>query len=103
MDWNSLEATGNAAMIAAFGEPATFIPQDGSGGWLPAQSITGVPTLPANFGPDPAVMYLWVDSASISPTPRRGDQVTYNGTAYVVADLLAGSTGTGVTLKLRIT
>ena len=94
----------NAAVLAAFGIPVTFTPQDGSG----AQGITGIIQAPA-MGEDslpgamlgPAVVRLFVQFTSFAPAPRRGDAITINGVVYAVADLDVDTQG-GAVLKLRI-
>ena len=94
----------NAAVLAAFGIPVTFTPQDGSG----EQQITGIIQKPA-MGEDrlpgsisgAAVVRLFVQFASIAPAPQHGDAITINGVAYVVADLDVDTQG-GAVLKLRI-
>jgi hypothetical protein len=106
-DWATINASVNAAMIATFGVPAIFKPQDGSAGWLPPQSILGIVTRPAmpedfptGFGPGTANLRFWVNFETISPSPRHGDQITFNGTTYVVQEVEADIDG-GATLKLR--
>ena len=94
----------NAALLAAFGIPVTFTPQDGSG----AQQITGIIQEPA-MGEDTlpgsslgaAVVRLFVLFTAITPAPRHGDAITINGVAYVVADLDVDTRG-GAVLKLRV-
>ena len=94
----------NAAVLAAFGIPATFIPQDGSGD----QQITGIIKAPA-MGEDrlpgaslgAAVVRLFVQFASIAPAPRHGDLITINGVVYAVVELDVDTQG-GAVLKLRV-
>jgi hypothetical protein len=94
----------NAAVLAAFGIPATFTPQDGSG----AQQITGIIRTPA-MGEDrlpgaslgAAVVRLFVQFASIAPAPRHGDLITINGVVYAVVELDVDTQG-GAVLKLRV-
>jgi hypothetical protein len=102
LSWAAIESKVNAVLLAKFGVPVTFTPQDGDGGWLTPQTITGIESLPPNFGPEPAVLWLRVDLSAITPAPTHGDQITYGGNNYVVQDLKADTTGTGVLLKLRI-
>jgi hypothetical protein len=108
-DWPTLESSANAVMIATFGVPATFIAQDGSGGWLPSQGITGIVMRPAmaedyppGFGPGTANLRFWVNLETISPQPQHGDQVVFNGTTYLVQEVEA-DIGGGAVLKLRTT
>jgi hypothetical protein len=104
MSANALFGMLNAAVLAAFGIPATFTPQDGSG----AQQITGIIQAPA-MGEDrlpgavlgAAVVRLFVQFASIMPAPRHGDLITINGVVYAVVDLDVDTQG-GAILKLRI-
>ena len=107
-DWPALESNANAAMIATFGVPATFIPQDGSGGWLDARPIVGIVMQPAmaedyppGFGPGTAVLRLWVNFETITPSPRHGDQIGFNGATYIVQEVEASIGGAAV-LKLRV-
>ena len=94
----------NAAVLAAFGIPVTFTPQDGSG----AQQITGIIQAPA-MGEDrlpgsisgAAVVRLFVQFASIAPAPQHGDAITINGVVYAVAGLDVDTQG-GAVLKLRL-
>lgn len=108
-DWASLESSVNAVMIATFGVPATFTPQDGSGGWLAPQAILGVVMRPAmaedfppGFGGGTANLRLWVNFETITPAPRHGDQIVFNGITYLVAEVEADIGGSAV-LKLRTT
>ena len=102
--WSVQSGLLNAAVLAAFGIPVTFTPQDGSG----AQQITGIIQAPA-MGEDSlpgsllgaAVVRLFVQFTSIAPTPRHGDAITINGVAYAVADLDVDTQG-GAVLKLRV-
>jgi hypothetical protein len=104
MSANALFGMLNAAVLAAFGIPATFTPQNGSG----AQQITGIIQAPA-MGEDrlpgailgPAVVRLFVPFASITPAPQHGDAITINGVAYAVVDLDVDTQG-GTVLKLRV-
>ena len=76
MSANALFGMLNATVLAAFGIPATFTPQDGSG----AQQITGIIQSPA-MGEDrlpgaalgAAVFRLFVQFTTITPAPRHGD------------------------------
>ncbi len=106
-NWPALESIINGAMIATFGVPATFTPQDGSGGWLDPQTIVGVIMRPAmaedfppGFGPGTAALRFWVNFKTISPAPQHGDQIGFNGTTYVVEEVEA-DIGGGAVLKLR--
>ena len=106
-DWNSLESSANAVMIATFGVPATFTAQDGAGGWLAPQTIVGVIMRPAmledyppGFGPGTANLRLWVNFETITPSPRHGDQIALSGAAYVVTDVEADIGGAAI-LKLK--
>ena len=104
-NWPALEAGANAIILATFGVPATFTPQDGSG----AQAIQGIlvpPALaedyPPGVGPGASVLRLWVNFAVIAPSPQRGDQIVFNGANYVVEDVEADISGSAV-LILRVT
>jgi len=106
-DWPTLESNANALMIATFGVPAIFTPQDGNGGWSPPQSIVGVIMRPAmledyppGFGPGTAKLRFWVNFETITPSPRHGDQIALSGAAYVVTDVEADIGGAAI-LKLR--
>jgi len=106
-DWPTINASANAAMIATFGVPAIFTPQDGSAGSLPPQTILGIVMRPAmpedfppGFGPGTTNLRFWVNFEAISPSPQHGDQITFNGTTYVVQEVEADIDG-GATLKLR--
>jgi hypothetical protein len=108
-DWPTLESSANAAMIATFGVPATFIAQDGSGNWLGPQVIAGIVMRPAvaedyppGFGPGTSNLRFWVNLEIISPPPQHGDQIVFNGTTYVVQEVEA-DIGGGAVLKLRTT
>ena len=108
-DWPTLEANANAVMIDTFGVPATFTPQDGSGGWLDPQTIEGIimraamaEDFPPGFGPGTANLRFWVNFEMISPSPQHGDQIAFNGTTYVVQEVEA-DIGGGSVLKLRTT
>ena len=103
------ESNVNAVMVTTFGVPASFIPQNGSGGWLDAQSIVGIVMRPAmledyppGFGAGTANLRFWVNFETISPPPQHGDQIGFNGTTYVVVEVEA-DIGGGAVLKLRTT
>jgi hypothetical protein len=93
----------SATVMAAFGIPATFTPQDGSG----SQQITGIIQAPA-MGEDSlpggvrgtAVVRLFVQFNSITPAPRHGDAIAINGMAYALVDMEVDTQG-GAVLKLR--
>jgi len=106
-DWPTINSNANATMIATFGVPAIFTPQDGSAGSLPPQTILGIVMRPAmpedfppGFGPGTTNLRFWVNFEAISPSPQHGDQITFNGTTYVVQEVEADIDG-GATLKLR--
>lgn len=106
-DWPALESAANAVMIATFGVPATFTPQDGSGGWLEPQTIQGIVMRPAmpedfppGFGPGTSVLRFWVNFETISPSPQHGDQVSFGGATYILQEVEA-DIGGGAVLKLR--
>jgi hypothetical protein len=106
-DWLTLESSANAVMVATFGVPATFIPQNGSGGWLSPQAIAGIvmrPGLaedyPPGFGPGTANLRFWVNFEAISPPPQHGDQIIFNGETYIVQEVEA-DIGGGAVLKVR--
>ena len=108
MAWSDLVNTLDAACLATFGTAVTFTPQDGSGGWLDAQPIVGIIMQPAmaedypqGFGPGTAVLRFWVNFETITPSPRHGDQIGFNGATYVVQDVEASIGGAAV-LKLRV-
>jgi hypothetical protein len=108
-NWPELESSVNAVMLATFGVPAAFTPQDGAGGWLDPQTILGVvmrpamlEDLPPGFGSGTANLRFWVDFETISPPPRHGDQLGFNGSAYIVQEVEADISG-GAVLKLRST
>ncbi len=108
-DWPALESSANAVMIATFGVPATFTPQDGAGGWLEPRTIMGIVMRPAmpedfppGFGPGTAALRLWVNFENISPSPQHGDRIGFNGAAYVIEEAEA-DIGGGAVLKLRAT
>ncbi len=112
MAWSNDMAKLNAAVTAAFGIPATFTPQDGNGGWLAPQTISVNPVRPAmledfppGFGQGTAVLRLWVNFTTISPSPQHGDQITFpvGGSVYTVQEIEAEADPTGgAVLKLRI-
>jgi hypothetical protein len=106
-DWPAINAGVNAVMVATFGMPATFTPQDGVGGWLSPQSILGVimrtampEELPPGFGLGTANLRFWVNFETISPSPQHGDQIAFNGTTYFVQEVDVDIDG-GAILKLR--
>lgn len=106
-DWPTINASVNAVMIATFGVPATFTPQDGAGGWLAPQTILGIVMRPAmpedvppGYGTGTANLRLWVNFETISPPPQHGDQVAFNGTTYLVQEVDVDIDG-GAILKLR--
>ena len=108
-DWPTLEAAANAVMLATFGVPATFTPQDGAGGWLPPQPIVGIimraamlEDLPPGFGPGTSNLRFWINFETISPSPRHGDQITFAGVTFIVQDVEADVGGSAL-LKLRVT
>jgi hypothetical protein len=111
MAWADEVRTLNAAVSAEFGLPATFMPQDGAGGWLTSQSITVNPVRPAmledyppGFGPGTAVLRVWVNFETITPSLQHGDQIVFNGVTYMVQEVEAEADPTGgATLKLRAT
>jgi len=103
--WPTQQTNANAAMLAAWGVPATFIPQDGSG----SQPITVVEMKPAMnedyppaFGPGPAVLRLWCWFETITPSPTHGDQIGFGSAVYLVQEVEADQDGAAV-LKLRTT
>ena len=96
-------------MITTFGVPATFTPQDDSGGWLDPQAIAGIvmrpamlEDLPPGFGSNTSNLRFWVNFPTISPSPRHGDQIGFNGMTYIVQEVEA-DIGGGAVLKLRTT
>ena len=102
--WGAQSGMLNAAVLAAFGIPVTFTPQDGSG----AQQTTGIIQAPAmgedslpgsNLGA--AVVRLFVQFTAIAPAPRHGDAITINGVAYAVVEVDVDTQG-GAVLKLRV-
>jgi len=106
-DWPTISASVNAVMIATFGVPATFTPQNGAGGWLAPQTILGIVTRPAmpedfppGYGPGLTNLRFWVHFETISPSPQHGDQVTFNGTTYLVQEVDVDIDG-GAVLKLK--
>ena len=108
-DWPTLESSANAVMIATFGVPATFTPQDGSGGWLTSQAVLGIVMRPAmledyppGFGGGTSNLRFWVNFETLSPSPQHGDQIGFNGTTYIVVEVEA-DIGGGAVLKLRTT
>ena len=93
----------DVACLTAFGGPATFTPQDGSG----AQQIAGIiqtPAMAEDYTPGSiqgsSVVRLFVRFAAISPQPRHGDTITINGIVYDVVEVEADLAG-GAVLKLR--
>ena len=103
--WGSQSGMLNAAVLAAFGIPVTFTPQDGSG----AQQIAGIIQAPA-MGEDrlpgsilgAAVVRLFVHFTAVTPAPQHGDAITINGIVYAVAAVDVDTQG-GAVLKLRVT
>jgi hypothetical protein len=103
MAWSDLVNIVDSACLAAFGVPATFTPQDGSG----AQQITGIIRTPA-MGEDAipggiqgvSVVRFFVQFSTIAPAPQHGDTVTINAITYVVAEVDVDVHGDAV-LKLR--
>ena len=80
----------DADLLATFGEAVTFTPQDGSG----AQSITGIPVqpgmpedVPPGFGKGTTNLRLWLNIQTITPTPQKGDAVTFNGKVYTLGEV----------------
>ena len=105
MDWASLDAAADAAMLSVFGVPASFIPQDESG----PQTITGIvmrprllEDLPPGYGAGTSNLRFWVSLETITPTPQHGDQLSFGGNTYVVQEIEA-DVGGGSVLVLRIT
>ena len=104
MSANALFGMLNATVLAAFGIPATFTPQDGSG----AQQITGIIQAPA-MAEDRlpgailgvAVVRLFVQFTNITPAPQQGDAIAINGAAYAVVDVNVDTQG-GAVLILRL-
>ena len=99
----NLAEAADLACLAAFGIPATFTPQDGSG----AQQITGIIRTPAmaedylpGGNPGTSVVRLFVRFVDLTPKPQHGDTVTINGTTYNVFEVEADVVG-GAVLKLR--
>ena len=93
------------SIFAAGGISVTFTPQNGSG----AQTINAIIMPPAlqeelMGGTGTAVLRLWVDFKSLSPSPQEGDTFTVGPATYVAASVDAESQATGgAVLKLRIT
>jgi len=112
MAWANEMAKLNAAVSAAFSVPATFTPQDGAGGWLAPQTISVnivrpamLEDLPPGFGQGTAVLRVWVNFETISPSPQHGDQITFpvGGSVYTVQEVESEADLTGgAVLKLRI-
>ena len=102
--WGAQSGMLNAAVLAAFGIPVTFTPQDNSG----AQQITGIIQAPA-MGEDrlpgsilgAAVVRLFVHFVAIAPAPQHGDTIAINGVAYALVEVEADTQG-GAVLKLRV-
>lgn len=103
MAWSDFVSKMDARLLAVFGIPVTFTPQDDSG----AQQIQGIiqtPALAEDYVPGSvqgtAVVRLFVAFAGITPQPRHGDNITVNGRTYVVQDVDVDVEG-GAVLKLR--
>lgn len=104
MAWSDAVSQMDATLLAVFGIPVTFTPQDGSG----AQQITGIiqtPALAEDYVPGSvqgtAVVRLFVRFASIAPQPGHGDTIAINGRTYVVQEVDVDVEG-GAVLKLRV-
>jgi hypothetical protein len=104
MAWSDAVSQMDATLLAVFGIPVTFTPQDGSG----AQQITGIietPALAEDYVPGSvqgtAVVRLFVRFAGITPSPQHGDTIAMNGRVYVVEEVEVDIEG-GAVLKLRI-
>jgi hypothetical protein len=105
MAWTDLVNTMDTALLAAFGTPVTFVPQDGSG----EQQITGIiqnPAMAEDYAPGSvqgaSVVRLFVRFANLEPQPKHGDALIINGIAYAVLEVEADTQG-GAVLKLRVT
>lgn len=80
----------DADLLAQFGETVTFTPQDGSG----PQSIQAIPVqpgmpeeVPAGFGKGTVNLRLWLNIKTVTPTPQKGDSVTYAGKTYTLGEV----------------
>ncbi len=103
MAWNDLVATMDTGLIAVFGVPVTFTPQDGSG----PQQISGIiqtPAMAEDYVPGslqgPDVVRLFVYFASLVPSPQHGDTIAINGRVYNVEEVSVDVAG-GAVLNLR--
>ena len=103
MAWSDLVGVMDRANIGLFGSkvPITFAPRDGSA----PQRLSGIFANPAMGedvvpGQGTAVVRLFVRFVDISPSPKCGDTITINGTAYDVLDVVVDTEG-GAILKLR--
>lgn len=91
------------------GAPAIFLPQNGTGKSLAPQDILVLPQepgMPGDFSPafgqgSPGAR-VWVNLSVISPTPKRGDTLQYDGATYGIEEVLA-DLGGGAILHLRST
>lgn len=102
--WSNAVAGANAAFLATWGQPAQFFPQSG-GGPIAISGVEDKPALLEDVLPGSAtgtsVVRFWVDAASISPQPQKGDQITLSGVNYDVFEVAVDPDGGGALLKLR--
>lgn len=77
----------NAALLAAFGEPITYIPNKGSGQPIATSAILDKPQIDQSASPG-YFADVHIDPLQVT-TPMRGDQVVWtDGVSYIVAKVV---------------
>ncbi len=85
--WAQQSGLANAALLAAFGEPITYIPNKGSGVPIATVAILDKPQIDQSASPG-YFADIHIDPLQVT-NPARGDQVVWaDGVSYVVAKVV---------------
>src|ERR1017187_4476550 len=86
-NWSNLMAGANAAQLAAFGEPITYIPNKGSGEPIATVAILDKPQIDQSASPG-YLADIHIDPLQVT-SPARGDVVIWaDGVSYIVAKVV---------------
>ena len=95
--WSQQSGLANAAILAAFGQPVSY--QQGAGDAFTVLGILDKSTDEQRH-PDTVYARLFVAMSSFSTPPGQGDEVTVDGAAYTVFEVLNDPAG-GCWLSIR--
>jgi hypothetical protein len=95
--WSQQSGLANAAILAAFGQPVSY--QQGTGDPFTVIGVLDKRTDEQRH-PDTVYARLFVGLSSFSTPPGQGDEVTVDGAAYTVFEVLNDPAG-GCWLSIR--